>query len=74
MTPSPNTVWHQAIVTRERREAQNGHKSCAIWFIGKPWCGHDGFYIDDRAVRPRGFLENSLEQLNALLERDRLPS
>lgn len=20
--------------------------------VGKPWCGHDGFYIDDRAVRP----------------------
>jgi capsule biosynthesis phosphatase len=42
--------------------------------FGKPWCGHDGFYIDDRAVRPREFLENSLEQLNAILERDRMIS
>lgn len=42
--------------------------------FGKPWCGHDGFYIDDRAVRPREFIENSMEQLNALLERDRMNS
>ena len=40
--------------------------------FGKPWCGHDGFYIDDRAVRPREFIENSLDQLHELLERDRL--
>jgi capsule biosynthesis phosphatase len=40
--------------------------------FGKPWCGHDGFYIDDRAVRPREFLDNSIEQLHALLERDKL--
>ena len=42
--------------------------------FGKPWCGHDGFYIDDRAVRPREFIENSLEQLNLMIERDRLTS
>ena len=42
--------------------------------FGKPWCGHDGFYIDDRAVRPREFVENSLEQLNFMFERDRLTS
>ena len=21
-------------------------------YVGKPWCGHDGFYVDDRALRP----------------------
>lgn len=42
--------------------------------FGKPWCGHDGFYIDDRAVRPREFVENSFEQLNFMIERDRLTS
>jgi capsule biosynthesis phosphatase len=42
--------------------------------FGKPWCGHDGFYIDDRAVRPREFVENSMEQLNSMIERDRLSS
>ena len=40
--------------------------------FGKPWCGHDGFYIDDRAVRPREFVEYSVEELHSLLEQDRL--
>jgi capsule biosynthesis phosphatase len=31
--------------------------------MAKPWPGHDGFYVDDRAVRPREFLTLSLEQL-----------
>jgi len=31
---SSNVVWHQASVTRERREKQNGHKSAVIWFTG----------------------------------------
>ena len=40
--------------------------------IGKPWAGRDGFYIDDRAVRPREFLENDHAALNALCKRDRI--
>ena len=40
--------------------------------FGKPWCGHDGFYVDDRAVRPREFVENSIEQLRSMLKRDQL--
>lgn len=35
--------------------------------VGKPWCGYDGFYVDDRAVRPNEFVEMSLEQINQLL-------
>jgi adenylylsulfate kinase len=31
---SPNVVWHHATVTRARREAQNGHRGCVIWFTG----------------------------------------
>jgi len=31
---SPNIVWHQATVTRRRRETQNGHASCVLWFTG----------------------------------------
>jgi adenylylsulfate kinase len=31
---SPNTVWHQATVTRERREQLNGHRSFVIWTTG----------------------------------------
>jgi adenylylsulfate kinase len=31
---SSNVVWHQATVTRARREAQNGHRGAIIWFTG----------------------------------------
>jgi capsule biosynthesis phosphatase len=24
-------------------------------FMGKPWCGTDGFYVDDKAIRPDEF-------------------
>lgn len=39
--------------------------------FGKPWCGHDGFYVDDRALRPREFVTMDLEQIEALFKRDR---
>ncbi len=42
-----------------------------VW-MAKPWPGHDGFYVDDRTVRPREFVEHSLEELNAICARDRL--
>lgn len=32
--PSTNVVWHNATVTRARREAQNGHRGAIIWFTG----------------------------------------
>ena len=32
-------VWHQATITRARREKQNGHKSAIIWFTGLPCSG-----------------------------------
>jgi len=34
-----NVAWHHASVTRERREKQNGHKSCVIWFTGLSGAG-----------------------------------
>lgn len=34
-----NIVWHQATVTRERREKQNGHRSCILWFTGLSGAG-----------------------------------
>lgn len=40
--------------------------------LAKPWPGHDGFYVDDRAVRPREFLTHSLEQLAELCDQDRI--
>ena len=38
--------------------------------VGKPWCGHEGFYIDDRAVRPSEFAELDFEGINQLLEKE----
>lgn len=31
---SSNITWHQADVTRENRESQNGHKAVVLWFTG----------------------------------------
>jgi len=31
---TPNTIYHNATVTRERRNQLNGHKSAVIWFTG----------------------------------------
>jgi adenylylsulfate kinase len=33
-TKSSNTVWHNATVTRERRENMHKHKSAILWFTG----------------------------------------
>lgn len=38
-TKSGNTVWHHATVNRQRREQQNEHKSCILWFTGLSGAG-----------------------------------
>ena len=38
--------------------------------VGKPWCGTEGFYIDDKAVRPSEFLALSQAEIQALLARE----
>jgi len=40
--------------------------------FGKPWCGHDGFYVDDRAIRPREFVTLDFDEIEALFRKDRL--
>lgn len=35
--------------------------------VGKPWCGEQGFYIDDRAVRPDEFARLTEQEINALI-------
>lgn len=40
--------------------------------FGKPWCGHHGFYVDDRAIRPREFVTLAFDEIEAVLRRDRL--
>ena len=37
-----------------------------IW-VGKPWCGREGFYVDDKAVRPDEFARLSYDQICALV-------
>jgi adenylylsulfate kinase len=34
-----NLVWHPTLVTREQREAANGHKAAVVWFTGLPSSG-----------------------------------
>lgn len=38
---------------------------------GKPWPGHNGFYIDDRSIRPDEFLNKSLNELNEICNESR---
>lgn len=39
-------------------------------YIGKPWCGYDGFYVDDRAVRPDEFVKMSYDDIRKLTNMD----
>lgn len=41
-------------------------------YTGKPWCGFEGFYVDDKAIRPREFIAKSYEEIMELLEKDKL--
>ena len=36
-------------------------------YTGKPWCGREGFYVDDRAVRPNEFNDLSYDELCKLV-------
>lgn len=35
--------------------------------VGKPWCGHQGFYVDDKALRPDEFARMNYSEISALL-------
>lgn len=34
---------------------------------GKPWPGHYGYYVDDRAIRPDEFLKYNVDEIEELL-------
>ena len=36
--------------------------------VGKPWCGHEGFYVDDRAIRPNEFAKLSIQEIELILQ------
>ena len=37
-----------------------------IW-VGKPWCGREGFYVDDKSIRPDEFASMNYDQICELL-------
>lgn len=38
--------------------------------VGKPWCGFDGFYVDDKAIRPSEFATMSYGEIQDLLAKE----
>lgn len=36
-------------------------------YVGKPWCGTEGFYVDDRAVRPSEFVTMSRSEIENII-------
>ncbi len=38
--------------------------------VGKPWCGFEGFYVDDKSIRPSEFVSKSYEEIQELLSRE----
>lgn len=38
--------------------------------VGKPWCGFEGFYVDDKAIRPSEFAKMNYEEIKSLLAKE----
>lgn len=38
--------------------------------VGKPWCGDDGFYVDDKAIRPSELQSLTYAEICELLARE----
>lgn len=36
-------------------------------YTGKPWCGNDGFYVDDKSIRPDEFAKLSYNEVKTLI-------
>ena len=47
---------------------------CDELLVGKPWCGYDGFYVDDKAVRPSEFISMTLEEITELIAKENVCS
>ena len=41
-------------------------------YMGKPWCGREGFYVDDKAIRPKEFANMSYEEIQQILKEGRI--
>lgn len=40
-------------------------------YVGKPWCGENGFYIDDKAIRPSEFKMLNYDQIIDLISKEK---
>lgn len=38
--------------------------------VGKPWCGFDGFYIDDKSIRPSEFTSMTYKEIQQMLKEE----
>lgn len=38
--------------------------------VGKPWCGNDGFYVDDKAIRPSEFASLTPDDIYDILAKE----
>lgn len=36
--------------------------------LGKPWCGTEGFYVDDKAIRPDEFANLSYDEISKIVK------
>lgn len=36
-------------------------------YIGKPWCGTEGFYVDDKAIRPDEFINLTYSDIKKIV-------
>ena len=36
--------------------------------VGRPWCGFNGFYVDDKTIRPNEFIDLSLKEIRKLIK------
>ncbi len=39
-------------------------------YVGKPWCGFTGFYVDDKAIRPSEFVSMSSQEILNMLSKE----
>jgi capsule biosynthesis phosphatase len=41
-------------------------------YTGKPWCGKEGFYVDDKSIRPSEFTKYSYEEIIEILSKEKV--
>jgi len=46
----------------------NNNIPCDELHVGKPWCGLEGFYIDDKSIRPSEFISKDYEEIKKLID------